>query len=277
MRVVEGRAPDSVAAAAGAAQEVVVSRSLARRIRADGHVVGMRVHEPARGGVTQSFTVVGVVDDIRMPGRRSSTDAVDMYRPIVPIFSFATVLLRTTLPARDAVASIRRVVADFDPTIRRAAPPGMPFGALLRTATIGEVYLRESLAPTRFAMALLLAFASIAVVLSAIGLYGVIAYSVSQRTREIGVRMAMGADARSVRQLIVGDGLRLPALGVMLGLLAAIGATRALAGLLYGVNPVDPASFIAIVVLVVGIAAVASYMPARRAMRIDPTEALRTE
>ena len=135
----------------------------------------------------------------------------------------------------------------------------------------------ESLAPTRFAMALLVAFSSIAVVLSAIGLYGVIAYSVSQRTREIGVRMAMGADARSVRQLIVGDGLRLAALGVVLGISAAIASTRALAGLLYGVSPEDPASFIAIVVLVVGIAAVASYMPARRAMRIDPTEALRAD
>ena len=106
---------------------------------------------------------------------------------------------------------------------------------------------------------------------------GVIAYSVTQRTREIGVRVALGADARSVQRLVVGGGLRLTSLGVVLGLVGAAASTRVLASLLYGVGPADPLSFGGISALVVAIACLASYIPARRALRIDPTEALRAD
>jgi ABC-type antimicrobial peptide transport system permease subunit len=141
----------------------------------------------------------------------------------------------------------------------------------------GEAYLRDSLAPTRFAMALLTAFAVIALVLASVGLYGVIAYGVTQRTREIGVRVALGADARAVTALVVGGGLRLAVLGVAIGTAAAVAATRVLESMLYGVSPADPPTLLAIALLVGVIALAASYIPARRALRIDPTEALRAD
>ena len=150
-------------------------------------------------------------------------------------------------------------------------------GAILREVTVGDTYLSEALAPTRFAMALLGAFSTIALVLSAVGLYGVISYAVSQRTREIGVRVALGADARSVLRLVVGDGVRLAALGVAIGLAVAFASTRVLASLLYGVTPADPVSFVSIALLVVAVALAASVIPARRATRIDPMEALRAD
>ena len=117
----------------------------------------------------------------------------------------------------------------------------------------------------------------IALVLSAVGLYSVIAYSVTQRTREIGVRVALGADHRSVARLVVGAGLRLTTIGLIVGLGAALASTRLLSGLLYGVSPADPASFVLIALLVGVIALLASYLPARRAVRIDPIAALRAE
>lgn len=109
------------------------------------------------------------------------------------------------------------------------------------------------------------------------GLYGVIAYSVSQRTREIGVRLALGAQPVDLARLVVGDGLRLAIAGIIVGAGGAVGATRALRGMLYGVSPADPPTFIGIALLVAAIALAASYMPARRALRVDPTVALRAE
>jgi ABC-type antimicrobial peptide transport system permease subunit len=201
---------------------------------------------------------------------------MEIYQPLPQVLAGTfPVVLRTVLPEREVVASIRRVVADFDRELR--AETRMPFGALIQSLTVGDTYISESLAPTRFAMALLVAFSVIALLLAGVGLYGVIAYSVTQRTREIGVRVALGADARSVRRLVVGGGLKLTTLGVVLGIAAAAVSTRVLASLLYGVSPVDPVSFGAITVLVMAIALVASYVPARRAVRIDPTEALRAD
>ena len=137
--------------------------------------------------------------------------------------------------------------------------------------------MRDAMAPARFAMALLAAFSSVALLLSAVGLYGVIAYAVTQRTREVGIRLALGATPRSVTSLVVRSGLNVTGVGVILGVAAAVGGTRVLSGMLYGVSPGDPMTFAAIVALVVAIALTACYVPARRAARIDPTEALRAE
>jgi putative ABC transport system permease protein len=275
MQVVEGRLPDPEAATAQPG-EVLVNRSLANRLWGASNAVGKHLHRKGGPpGLTERFRVVGVVADIQLPSRRNVAAAADIFELIPQQLPDIPVLLRTTLSAAEVTGAMRRSVADYDVTLRAAS--GAPYGAIVQTVTIGETYIREQLAPTRFALALLLAFAVIALVLSAVGLYGVIAYSVTQRTREIGVRVALGADSRSVERLVVSAGLRLSAIGLVVGLGAALASTRMLSGLLYGVSPADPASFVAIALLVVAVALLASWLPARRAVRIDPISALRAE
>jgi putative ABC transport system permease protein len=197
-----------------------------------------------------------------MPGPRPAVDA-EIYRPPVPIQT--PFVVRTALVPADLKAALARAVLEADPS------------NIVYRITIGETYLRDAMAPTRFAMALLAAFSGVALLLSAVGLYGVIAFAVTQRTREIGIRIALGAAPRSVTSLVVRSGMNLTLIGATLGVAAAVGATRVLAGMLYGVHPADPTTFAAIVALVLVIALTASYIPARRAARIDPTEALRAE
>jgi putative ABC transport system permease protein len=272
--LVEGRLPDTSAAPgvslpAAMSPELLVNRALARRMAGDGHVVGMRVRNALEGAPGQPAapwsTVVGVVDDTHMPDVRGEVATLQMYTVLPPRMGDVGFLVRTSTSGDAAAPVIKRAVASIDPVI------------YVRTLLSGDTYLRDGLAPTRFAMALLTAFAAVAVALAAVGLYGVIAYSVSQRTREIGVRVALGADARGVVASVVLGGLRLAAVGVAIGAVVAIGTTRVLATLLYTVSPVDPATFAAIALLVVAIALVASYVPARRALRIDPTETLRAD
>jgi predicted lysophospholipase L1 biosynthesis ABC-type transport system permease subunit len=217
-----------------------------------------------RSGVARtSYTVVGIVNDVQLPGSHTAMKSVQVYQQ--PLARLAPeYLIRTTRPPAEVVAELRRVVPEIDPhTVLRVA--------------IGDEYLRDSMSPTRFAMALLCAFSIVALVLAGVGLYGVIAYSVSQRTREIGIRIALGAEAGAVTRLVMSDGLRLAVIGVVLGGAAAAAVTRALRSMLYAVTPDDPVTFAAIAVLVGAMALVASYVPARRALGIDPTEALRAE
>jgi ABC-type antimicrobial peptide transport system permease subunit len=148
---------------------------------------------------------------------------------------------------------------------------------IARRARVGDDYLREALAPTRFTLALLGTFAGVALLLAIVGLYGSIAYTVSQRTREIGIRIALGASAVNVSRLVLEDGLRLAAFGLAIGVSVAMASTRALSRLLYDVRPADPATYAAIAVLVAGVALAASYLPARRAARVDPVDALRAD
>jgi ABC-type antimicrobial peptide transport system permease subunit len=132
-----------------------------------------------------------------------------------------------------------------------------------------------SLAQRRFAMILLATFAGLAFILSTIGIYGVIAYLVAGRTREIGIRMALGADRRAVARLVLRGAVKLALLGVLIGFVSAVALTRLMANMLYGVSPTDPLTYLAISVLLLLVALAASYIPARRAMRVDPVIALR--
>jgi putative ABC transport system permease protein len=140
-----------------------------------------------------------------------------------------------------------------------------------------RVVAAESFAARRFDMLLLTLFAALAVTLAAIGVYGVIAYTVAQRTREIGVRVAVGARMRDVVRLVLGGGLRLALLGIGIGLAGAFAATRLMSVMLYGVAPADPATLAAVAAMLLATALFACWLPARRAARVDPTEALRHE
>jgi putative ABC transport system permease protein len=140
-----------------------------------------------------------------------------------------------------------------------------------------ETIVTESVAPQRFSMLLLALFAIIALFLAAVGLYGVVSYTVSQRTQEIGVRMAMGAQRGDVVRLIVGGGMKLTLVGIVIGLSAAAALSRMIQAMLFEVAPSDPASYAATALLLLAVAALACYVPARRAMRVDPIVALRAQ
>ena len=137
--------------------------------------------------------------------------------------------------------------------------------------------ISRSLADKRFSMALLGVFAALALVLSSIGVYSVISYLVGQRTHEIGIRMALGAQQRHVLMMVLGEGTKTALIGVGVGLAAALGLTRLMASVLYGVSATDPLTFVAVAIVLTGVALVACYIPARRAMRVDPIIALRYE
>jgi ABC-type antimicrobial peptide transport system permease subunit len=126
-------------------------------------------------------------------------------------------------------------------------------------------------------MTLLVIFAGVALLLAAIGIYGLMAYSVQQRTQEIGIRMALGASSQDVRSMVVKQGMALALTGVVLGVAAALGLTRLMASLLYGVTPRDPIAMTSVAVLLIGVALAATYFPARRASRVDPVVSLRYE
>jgi putative ABC transport system permease protein len=142
--------------------------------------------------------------------------------------------------------------------------------------TMDEI-ISDSLAARRFSMFLLGGFAAVALILASIGIYGVVSYLVGQRMHELGVRVALGAQRRDVMQLVLGTGLKMALLGVAIGLSTALGLTRLMAKLLYGVSATDPATFVAVAVVLTLVALTACYMPARRAMRVDPMIALRYE
>jgi ABC-type antimicrobial peptide transport system permease subunit len=174
-----------------------------------------------------------------------------------------TVALRTDRSATELAGPLRTLVREID--------PGMP---LFRVQTMEQV-VSAAVAPARFAMALMVAFAALALLLAVIGIYSVLGYAVGRRTREIGVRIALGAERASVVALVVRQGMGMALLGVIAGTAAALAATRLLEGMLYGVAPRDPLTFAAVSLVFLVVAAAACAAPALRAARVPTTEALR--
>ena len=179
--------------------------------------------------------------------------------------SGASLIVRTAGPPQASIAAVRNEVHSLDPNL-----------PVYDVKTMAD-HMRLPLFPARIAAVVLGAFGFVALALAAIGIYGVTSYSVAQRTREIGIRMALGAQLSDVLRLIISQGLKLTVMGVGLGLIGAFLLTRALASLLYEVSTTDPVTFLLVSVLLAAIALLASYFPARRATKVDPLVALRYE
>ena len=249
-----------------AARVVIVNERFARQYFGDVDPVGQRI-KPGLS-TTEKETpwreIVGVVGDIRH--QRLSEESRPAY--FVPyaqgLISPLSLVVRTN-NAIGMVEDIRKTLARKDPEL-----------ALYDVKTMEE-YLATSVATPRFQTLLLALFASVGLALTAVGLYGVMAYGVAQRTREFGIRLALGARPGEVLGLVLRGALRLIAVGLIVGMVAGALATRILANALYSIDPLDPATFAGVATMLTGVALVASYLPARRAIRIDPIAALRSE
>lgn len=250
--------------AKGDSHEYLINETMARRFWPGEDAVGRRFRMGNQG---DWLTVIGVVGNVHIPGRVVEFDSLQVYSPIFATESEAggSYLLVRTLGDRAGI-------------LKQIRSEVLATGALQVTAVdaVSEL-LDEVLQAPRFTMVLFSAFAGLALLLAAIGLYGVVSYSVSQRTREIGVRMALGAGRLSVIRMVLWQGLGLTLAGVALGLAGAAAGTRAMDSMLFGVSRLDPATFGAVGVALVGVALVAAWVPARRAVRVDPAVALRGE
>jgi putative ABC transport system permease protein len=265
----------------GAPPVIVINRSLAGRFFGSQDPVGQMVHLDGRMDLPPQ-QIVGVVDDMRQ-GRLDQEPAPQFfvdYRQVLALtqarrmpasaqerlaFGFLSFVVRTDGDPARLVPTVRSLIGRVDSNVG--------IDALLPM----DQLVASSLTRQRFYAAVMGVFAAIAVLLSAVGLYGVLAYAVGQRTREFGVRTALGASSRDVLSMVLRQGLRLTSIGIGIGLAGAIALTRYIEGMLYGVTPLDPLTYVAVVAVFVAVTSLASYVPARRATRIDPMRALRYE
>ncbi len=250
---------------AGAPLVAVVSEGLVRRVFPGDNPLGRRLHVAIGSAEGMNVEVVGVVGDVKFASLDAETRPA-IYMPLPQLsIGLMTYVVRTEMEPMALANSVGAAVRSLDPELPLADIRSMP-----------DV-VDATLARPRAVSALLTAFALMALALAGVGVYGVMAYSVSQRTQEIGVRMALGATVDSVFRLVLGQALKLVLAGVAAGLVAAALLTRLLETLLFETEPLDPATFAATAVMLTIVATLALYVPARRGTRIAPTEALRAE
>jgi putative ABC transport system permease protein len=252
----------------GAPPVAVVNEAFARRYFGDRDPIGRRISLQGPGDSPGESEIVGVVGNIRQAGL-ANEDVPTLYMSYdqAPAFVLQRlgVVVRTAGEPMRLAAAIKRELREVD--------PDMPLVGL----TTFEERIAETIARPRFYTMLLVAFAGVALLLSAIGIYGVMAYAVALRTSEIGIRIALGATARHVLGQVMREGMSVAVLGVAAGALAALWLTGVLSGLLYGVSATDPATFASVALILLGVASLACWIPARRATRVDPLVAMKSE
>ena len=218
--------------------------------------------------------MAGVVEDVRHSGSQQPAPDV-VYWPIMHQLPYARITL-STRAASFVLRTSRAGTAALLNEIRQAVWSVNASLAIANPETMRET-VDHSMARTSFALIMLIIAGSMALVLGLIGIYGVIAYAVSQRTREIGIRVALGAQPASIRRMFVRHGLRLCALGIAIGIVVAAALTGVMKSLLFGVAPIDPITFAAVPLTLLAAALAACYLPARRASAVDPVECMRGE
>jgi putative ABC transport system permease protein len=240
---------------------VVISEATAKAVWPGFNPIGQRFDVDPSSGFP-GYQVVGVVGDTR----------VSLFKAPAPMVYLlyesgltGSLILRTRLPATAVAPELHRAIWKIDPTV-----------AIPSISSMGQI-VSESLAPQRFETLLTSLFAAAALLLACLGIYGVVSYSVVRRTREIGIRMALGAQKADMLLRVIGQGMTPALLGLGAGIIGALGFTRLLSSLLFGVKPTDLLTFIVVSLVLTGVAALASYIPARRAMKVDPIVALRYE
>jgi putative ABC transport system permease protein len=246
---------------ATAPQVVIVSRAAARTLWGDDDPIGRTVRRVADGS---EFTVVGVVGDVRSTTLNRESPAL-YYSAGARTWPLMDIVIRPSGNAASVVTAVRQTVRGMDPELPLSNVRPM------------RDWVATSAAQPRFNAVLLGLFAGIALLVAAIGTYGVLAYSVSQRTRELGVRMALGADRAGVLRLIVGEGMVVGIAGIIVGVVAAAALGRAISTLVFGVSAWDPATYVLVTGTLGVVTLAASVVPAMRASRVDPIVALRLE
>jgi putative ABC transport system permease protein len=264
MRLVRGRVFDDRDSET-APLVVIVNESLARRVWPGEDPVGKQLKQGWFDSKTPSREVVGIVGDVKFEGLTAETP-MQIYLPMrqQPMRSVAAIV-RTAADPAAITPAIESIVRDLDKDL-----------PLYSVRTMDEVF-DTSIARQRMSMLVFAVFASVALTLASIGLYGVVAHGVTERTHEIGIRMALGADERRVIALVIGQGLSMVLVGAIVGLVAALALSQFIESLLFGVKPTDPATFAAMIAMLLAVAALACSIPAWRATKVDPTQALRAE
>ncbi len=245
-------------------RNVVISRTAANLLWPGKDPLGRRLQ---RQGLTTWETVVGVVDDVKQNTFRDQPQAL-VYFPLV-----GPERLSWAIESPAYVVKTRRAET-IAPEIRALVREVAPSAPMYRVYTMAQL-AKDSMMQLSFTLLTLGLASALALILGAVGLYGVLSYVVAQRTREIGVRMALGAEAGRVRRMVVAQGARVVAVGIAIGVAAALAFTRALGSLLYGVKAIDAPTFVGVSAFMVAIGLLASYVPARRASKVDPIESLR--
>jgi len=253
--------------AAGATPVVIISERLAKQVFSGEDPVGRRIKPGISSGTSGEpmRVVVGVVGDVKAEGL-GAPSIPESYLSYAQLpFAPMSVVVRTEIAPANIVPTLTTEVQSLDSAL-----------PLLHVKTLDE-YVDDSIVGTRFETFLLGTFGVLAFLLTAVGLYGVISYTVAQRTREMGIRLALGADRNAILGMVVKNGTLLACAGAVIGLAAAFLLTRLMASLLFGVGPTDPLTFLCVPIALISVAILASYVPARRAAKVDPMVALRYE